>query len=70
LDILMLKKKGLSQRQIANKLGISRNTVKKYLDNPDISENSHRKQSRKSLLDEYIVRRGTTVNIQITQVSN
>jgi predicted transcriptional regulator len=50
----MLKKKGLSQRQIANKLGISRNTVKKYLDNPDISENSHRKQSRKSLLDEYI----------------
>ena len=54
MDILMLKKKGLSQRQIANKMGISRNTVKKYLDNPDISENSHRKQSRKSLLDEYI----------------
>jgi transposase len=54
LDILMLKKKGLSQRQIASKLGISRNTVKKYLDNPDISENSHRKQRRKSLLDEYI----------------
>ena len=54
MDILILKKKGLSQRQIAKKLGISRNTVKKYLDNPDISENSHRKARRKSLLDDYM----------------
>jgi transposase len=54
LDILILKKKGLSQRKIANKLGISRNTVKKYLDNPEFPENNHRKQRRKSLLDKYI----------------
>ena len=54
MDILILKKKGLSQRQISSKLGISRNTVKKYLDKPDISENSHRKARRKSLLDDYM----------------
>lgn len=54
MDILILKKKGLSQRQIASKLGISRNTVKKYLDKPDISENNHRKARRKSLLDDYM----------------
>jgi len=32
LDILMLKRRGMSQRTIAKKLGISRNTVKRYLD--------------------------------------
>jgi transposase len=53
LDILILKRKGLSQRKIANKLGISRNTVKKYFDNPDIMENNPRKP-RKSILDKYI----------------
>lgn len=54
MDILILKRKGLSQRKIANKLGISRNTVKKYFDNPDLPENNQRKQRRKSLLDKYI----------------
>lgn len=54
MDILILKRKGFSQRKIANKLGISRNTVKKYFDNPDIMENNPRKQKRKSLLDKYI----------------
>ena len=34
MDILVLKRKGLSERQIARRLGISRNTVKKYIDNP------------------------------------
>lgn len=54
MDILILKRKGFSQRKIANKLGISRNTVKKYFDNPDLPENNNRKQKRKSLLDKYI----------------
>lgn len=53
MDILILKRKGFSQRKIANKLGISRNTVKKYFDNPDIMENNPKKP-RKSLLDKYI----------------
>jgi len=54
LDILTLKKKGLSQRKIARKLGISRNTVKKYLENPEFPDSQKRKGKRKSLLDPYI----------------
>jgi len=54
LDILTLKKKGLSQRKIARKLGISRNTVKKYLENPEFPDSQERKGRRKSLLDPYI----------------
>ena len=36
MDILILKRKGLTQRQIARRLGISRNTVKKYIENEGI----------------------------------
>lgn len=54
MDILTLKKKGLSQRKIALKLGISRNTVKKYLENPEFPDSQKRKGKRKSLLDPYI----------------
>ena len=54
MDILTLKKKGLSQRKIARKLGISRNTVKKYLENPEFPDSQKRKVKRKSLLDPYI----------------
>jgi transposase len=53
LDILLLKRKGLTQREIARKLGISRNTVKKYLDNQDILEPHRNKVIRKSLLDPF-----------------
>jgi transposase len=49
----MLSRKGLSQRKIARKLGISRNTVKKYLENPELSEARGRIRERKSLLDPY-----------------
>jgi len=53
LDILVLKRKGLTQRQIARKLGISRNTVKKYLDHQGYPE-PHRSQTRRrSLLDAF-----------------
>jgi len=54
LDILILKKKGLSQRKIARKLGISRNTVKKYLENLEFPDSQKKKGKRKSLLDPYI----------------
>ena len=30
MDILVLKRKGLSERHIARRLGVSRNTVRKY----------------------------------------
>jgi transposase len=53
LDILVLKKKGLTQRQIAKKLGISRNTVKKYIDNPGYPERDRSKVNRKSLVDRF-----------------
>lgn len=54
LDILTLKKKGLSQRKIARKLGISRNTVKKYLENPEFPDSQKKNVIRRSLLDPYV----------------
>jgi len=53
LDILLLQRKGLSQRKIARKLGISRNTVKKYIDNQGYPEVGRNKTKRKSLLDQF-----------------
>ena len=53
MDIVMLHRKGVSQRQIARKLGISRNTVKKYVENPEFPESRWRRKKRKSLLDPY-----------------
>ena len=53
MDIVMLHRKGVSQRKIARKLGISRNTVKKYLENPEFPESWRRSRNRKSLLDPY-----------------
>jgi transposase len=53
LDILMLNRKGMSQRTIAKKLGISRNTVKKYLDNPEFPGIRAGIRKRKSLLNPY-----------------
>ena len=45
MDILLMKRKGLTQREIARKLGISRNTVKKYIEHqgypePDVNGNA------------------------------
>jgi len=53
LDILVMKRKGLTQRQIAKKLGISRNTVKKYIEHQGYPEPNREKISRKSLLDSF-----------------
>ncbi len=53
MDILLLERKGLTQRQIARKLGISRNTVKKYIENQGHPEPDRGKTSKKSLLDPY-----------------
>ena len=53
MDILTLHRQGLTQRAIARKLGVSRNTVKKYIDEPEsvLSTTEHRQ--RKSLLDPF-----------------
>lgn len=53
MDIITLHRKGLKQRAIARKLGISRNTVKKYLENPDLVFAPPALRHRKSLLDPY-----------------
>jgi len=49
---MLLERKGLSQRQIAKKLGLSRNTVKKYIENQGYPE-ERTKPRRKSLLDPF-----------------
>jgi transposase len=53
LDILSLHRKGLRQRAIARKLGISRNTVKKYIENPELAFEPHRPRKRNSQLDPF-----------------
>ena len=53
MDILMLNRKGMSQRKIAKKLGLSRNTVKKYLENQELPGSRVGTRKRKSLLDPY-----------------
>lgn len=53
MDILELHRSGLSQRAIARKLGISRNTVKKYIERPESSFTPSEKRCRKSVLDPY-----------------
>lgn len=53
MDIMALHRKGLKQRAIARKLGISRNTVKKYIETPDLAFGSSQPRNRKSRLDPY-----------------
>lgn len=53
MDIMMLSRKGMTQRKIAKKLGVSRNTVKKYLENPVFPDSRSGMKKRKSLLDPY-----------------
>jgi len=53
LDILTLHRRGLKQRAIARKLGISRNTVKKYIDNPELAFEPVQGRKRRSQLDAY-----------------
>lgn len=54
MDILTLSRKGLSQRAIVRKLGISRTTVKKYLENPELALGSTSGRNRKSQLDPFV----------------
>jgi len=54
VDILVLKKKGLSQREIARKLGIHRQTVRKYLEHPGLVGRYVMKKPRKSILVPFI----------------
>lgn len=53
MEILTLHRKGLKQRAIARKLGISRNTVKKYIENPQLAFQPFQGRSRPSKLDPF-----------------
>ena len=53
VTIHSLKRQGLSQRRIARKLGIHRQTVKKYLDHPEKVQNGDHGRPRGSKLDPY-----------------
>ena len=53
MEILTYKRQGMSQRSIARKLGISRKTVKKYIENPEFPESMARVRKRGSLLDAF-----------------
>lgn len=53
MDIITLHRKGLKQRAIARKLGVSRNTVKKYIENPELAFEPPKSRKRKSQLDPY-----------------
>jgi transposase len=53
LDIFTLSRKGLTQRAIARKLGISRTTVQKYQDQPHLALASSFGRKRKSQLDAF-----------------
>ena len=51
LDTHSLKRQGLSQRRIAIKPGIHRQTMKKYLDHPKLVQQVNRRKPRVSKLD-------------------
>lgn len=53
MEILDLHRSGLTQRAIARKLGISRNTVKKYIEAPESCLKIPKSYQRKSILDPY-----------------
>lgn len=53
MDILTLHRKGLKKRAIARKLGISRNTVTKYINNPQLAFEPFKGQPRPGKLDPF-----------------
>lgn len=53
MDIVALRRQGLSEREIARRLGMSRKTVHKYLEDPEAIERGRRPVERECKLDPY-----------------
>lgn len=53
MDIMQLKEQGLSKRAIAKRLGISRDTVSKYWNEPNVELGQNRYSGRTQLIDTY-----------------
>jgi transposase len=54
LDIVTMHRQGLTQRAIARRLGISRNTVAKYIENPHLVFEPAKSRARQSKLDPFV----------------
>ena len=54
MDILVLSRQGMTQRKIARRLGISRNTVKKYIEEQNHPWVKKERKKRQSILDPYM----------------
>ena len=54
MEVLVLKRQGLSQREIARKLGIHRKTVKKYLEHPELIGRYIMRKPRRSKLTPFV----------------
>ncbi len=54
MDIVALRRQGLSERQIAKRLGICRQTVHKYLEDPEVCNRVQRRAGRGSKIDPYV----------------
>ncbi len=53
MGIVALKRQGLSERQTARCLGMSRETVHKYIEDPEAIERGQRPVERENKLDQY-----------------
>ena len=53
VEVLVFKRKGLSQREIARRLGIHRKTVKKYLKHPELIGRHVIRKPRRSILTSF-----------------